>query len=80
MESPDIDACTYVMSYIASPLLPQHDDAIKIMYQICHSIILIVITLKPKSFTNKLAHRHIYVPLPLNGVVGCPGVLQYVHS
>ena len=79
MESPNISACAYAIPYIACPLLPQN-DAIKIMYQIFHSIILIVINLKPKTSTNKLAHRHIYVPLPLYGVVGCPGVLQCVHS
>jgi len=35
MESPIIAACTYVISYIAVPLLPQH-NAIKITIQICH--------------------------------------------
>ena len=79
MESPNISVCVYIIPYIACPLLPQY-DAIKLICQIFHSTILIVITLKPKSSPNKLTHRHIYVPIPLYGVVGCPGVLQYVHS
>jgi len=48
MESPNISACAYAIPYIACPLLPQN-DAIKIMCQIFHSIILIVINLEPKN-------------------------------
>jgi len=64
MESPVIAACTYAISYIASPLLPQY-SVIKSMMEICHFHHF------DCYHPDKLSHRRIYAPLPLYGVFGC---------
>ena len=79
MESPIIAACTCVISYIAAPSFPSTMPS-RLLSKYAISIILIVVTLKPKSCTNKLSHRHMYASLPLYGVFGCLWVLKCVHS